>query len=240
MASRANENQIEDRRKPEPSHREQPLHDPFLGDLSRIFISVQLEHRSSGFVVRWFIELLRPDPIACELMDRRGPRPRAYGLVVRVAGFPLGLEDDLVGRSTADEWALDPRFDFSGPCSVDTFDQDFANQRIVLAPVEVTLDYGIECLVPFGRCVFDSPLDNLSIPQSVQTYPERSASSAHFTHNGRYSRTFLPAHLTYTPFPPFALPAKWSGICRSPRKWIKNLRASLATGSDRSLPWLTH
>jgi hypothetical protein len=48
-----------------------------------------------GLVVGGLIELLRPDPIASELVDRRSPMPRAHGVIVRIADLPVGLKDDL-------------------------------------------------------------------------------------------------------------------------------------------------
>ena len=194
-ASGRGEDGVEDRREPEPSLSKQLLHNPSLSDPSGVIISVQLEQRSLGLVVRRFIELLRPDEVTVELVDRRGPGPRAHGVVVRVAGSPLGLEDGLVARAAAGGRALDPRVGFFGPGLADTVDKDLADQRIVLVPVEVALDLGVQRPFPFGWSGFDGPLDDISVPGRMEACPKRSVRSAR-TGNKHHSRVFLLDHLT--------------------------------------------
>jgi hypothetical protein len=51
---------------------------------------------------------------------------------------------------------LDPRPGFLGPDPVDTLDQDLANQRVVVVPMEVKLDLRSQgrFLGPSGRGLF--------------------------------------------------------------------------------------
>ena len=152
------EDLIEDRSEPYTAHGQQLLHNPFISDLSGIIVRVQLEQRPVRVVVRRAVELFWPGPVASELVDRFGPTPRAYRLVVRFARIPHGFEHGLIVTARC-RGALDPRLEFAGPGLVDTSDEDPADQRIVLVPVQVLLDIGGERFRPFGRGCFDGPVD---------------------------------------------------------------------------------
>jgi len=165
------EDQIKGRRKPKPGHGKQLFHNPFSSDLSTIRLVVYLEQWPSRLVIRGFVQLLWPDPLASEVVDRVSPIPRTHVAVIRLAGCPLRLEGDLAVRITAlrwrlvGDWAYGPRVDLVSPGLFDTFGEDLSNQRVVVATVEVALDLGGERSVPFARGGFDGPVDETRIPQ---------------------------------------------------------------------------
>ena len=165
------EDQIKGRRKPKPGHGKQLFHNPFSSDLSTIRLVVYLEQWPSRLVIRGFVQLLWPDPLASEVVDRVSPIPRTHVAVICLAGCPLRLEGDLAVRITAlrwrlvGDWAYGPRVDLVSPGLFDTFGEDLSNQRVVVATVEVALDLGGERSVPFARGGFDGPVDETRIPQ---------------------------------------------------------------------------
>ena len=191
--------QIKDRSEPHSSHGKQPLYNPFVSDLSSILVSVQLEQRSAILVVGRLVKLLRPDPVAGELVNRRSPTPRADGAIICFAGLPLGLKDDLIATTRGRRvggGAFKPRVEFVCPGLVDTLDEDLANQRVVRAPVEVLLDSGGERFFPLIGGGFNGPLDDLSIPNRVQVYFKGSGVLTYSPNNECHLLAFFFPHRT--------------------------------------------